>query len=114
MRAGSRAAKSVLETEEIDPLDISASSAFWKTPAQDLDEPARSGWLEKEGHVVQNWKRRWFVLWPASGSKWAAKHNETKWAERHGRDRTQQPRQLLAIKGARVVGIILGEHGVEE
>ena len=90
MRAGSRAAKSVLETEEIDPLDISASSAFWKTPAQDLDEPARSGWLEKEGHVVQNWKRRWFVLWPASGSKWAAKHNETKWAESHGRDRTQQ------------------------
>lgn len=25
---------------------------------------AKEGWLWKEGHMVHNWKRRWFVLWP--------------------------------------------------
>ena len=27
--------------------------------------PAKSGWLWKEGRVVKNWERRYWVLWPA-------------------------------------------------
>ena len=27
-----------------------------------------SGWLEKRGHRRKNWKRRYFVLWPAEGT----------------------------------------------
>ena len=26
--------------------------------------PIKSGWTYKEGHLVRNWKKRWFVLWP--------------------------------------------------
>ena len=26
--------------------------------------PIKCGWLQKEGHLVKNWKRRWCVLWP--------------------------------------------------
>lgn len=85
---------SILQREEIDPLGLSTSGAegpnYWKTPAHTLTEPARSGWLEKEGHVVKNWRRRWFVLWPASGSEWATAHAASAWAKTCGDDRTQQ------------------------
>lgn len=84
---------SVLQRENIDPMDLSTSSKgpnYWKTPANTLDDAACSGWLEKEGHMVKNWRRRWFVLWPASGSSWAQKHAESRWAQTHGSERTQQ------------------------
>jgi hypothetical protein len=84
----------ILEREQIDPLGLSTSGNegpnYWKTPAHTLTEPARSGWLEKEGHVVKNWRRRWFVLWPASGSEWAKTHSASAWAKEHGDSRTRQ------------------------
>lgn len=83
----------ILQDEDIDPLDLSSSSKgakYWKTPAKDLTEAACKGWLEKEGHVVKNWRRRWFVLWPASGSKWAQFHSDSLWAQTRGTQRTQQ------------------------
>eukprot|EP01119_Soliformovum_irregulare_P012251 TRINITY_DN3170_c0_g1_i5.p1 TRINITY_DN3170_c0_g1~~TRINITY_DN3170_c0_g1_i5.p1 ORF type:complete len:692 (-),score=166.49 TRINITY_DN3170_c0_g1_i5:1379-3454(-) len=27
-----------------------------------MENPQRAGWLVKEGHLVKNWKKRWFVL----------------------------------------------------
>ena len=89
----SLAAMPLLQEEEVDPLDLSSNSKganYWKTPAGDLTEAACSGWLEKEGHMVKNWRRRWFVLWPASGSKWAQIHAGSLWAQARGVQRTQQ------------------------
>jgi hypothetical protein len=40
--------------------------------------------------MVKNWRRRWFVLWPASGSKWAQIHADSRWAQTRGTKRTQQ------------------------
>jgi hypothetical protein len=83
----------VMQEEDIDPLGLSSDSKganYWKTPAGDLTEAACSGWLEKEGHMVKNWRRRWFVLWPACGSKWAQHHAESRWAQSRGKKRTQQ------------------------
>lgn len=58
-----------------DPLD---PVLFTKTKLQFLrNEAAKVGWLSKEGHVVKNWKRRYFVLWPRAGSAWAAQHART-------------------------------------
>ena len=79
----------------MEPADYAAlprAAEFVKTiSASELQaDAACSGWLRKRSEHVKKWNKRWFVLWPASGSKWAAKHNETKWAESHGPDRTQQ------------------------
>jgi hypothetical protein len=48
---------------------ISASSAFyqWFSPSNDppfasLDNPDKTGFLMKEGHVFRNWKKRFFIL----------------------------------------------------
>eukprot|EP01043_Picozoa_sp_COSAG02_P054962 COSAG02_NODE_6305_length_3665_cov_126.598990_3_plen_372_part_00 len=58
-----------------DPLD---PALFTKTKVQLLrSEAAKVGWLSKEGHVVKNWKRRYFMLWPRAGSAWAAQHART-------------------------------------
>jgi hypothetical protein len=55
-----------------DPLN---PALFSTAKAQSLlNEAAMTGWLSKEGHVVKNWKRRYFVLWPKAGSAWAGLH----------------------------------------
>ena len=40
----------------------STPQAFVGLSADDTTTIRMCGWLTKEGHVVRNWKRRWFVL----------------------------------------------------
>lgn len=62
-------------TPDEDPLN---PALFTSTKAQFLkSEAAKVGWLSKEGHIVKNWKRRYFILWPRAGSAWAAQHSRT-------------------------------------
>ena len=54
-----------IATRAYDPVrDIPPSQKSLAQLSASGGGPIKCGWTYKEGHLVRNWRKRWFVLWP--------------------------------------------------
>jgi len=70
---------------------ISSNSTILLPSVQELTNPDKDGFLFKLGHVVKNWKKRWFVL--KDGKLFYYRSKEDK-----------EPTGIIPLKGASVWG----------